>query len=104
MAILKANSIFRGYYCFFYAFHCNGSPYGSDCRLSRGAPNSGTKWPDRYSYPVAYTFWNQRKGINKKNLGRNPPSQIPPPKGPLTPQILYVWGLFSLQNTGKRPT
>ena len=41
-----------------------------------------------------------RKGINIKNLGRNPPSQTPP-KGPLTLQILYAWGLFSLQNTGK---
>ena len=48
---------------------------------------------------------NQKRDINIKNLGRNPPpSQTPPPKRPLTWQILYVWGLFSLQNTGKRPT
>ena len=45
-----------------------------------------------------------KKGINIKNLGRNPPFQTPPPKGPLTPRILYVRGLFSLQYTRKRPT
>ena len=50
-------------------------------------------------------LWQKpKKGINIKNLGRNPHPRPPPPKGPLTPQSLYVWGLFSLQNTGKRPT
>ena len=44
------------------------------------------------------------KGINIKNLGRNPPSQTPPPqRNPWPPQILYVWGVFSLQNKGERP-
>ena len=37
------------------------------------------------------------------NFARTSPSQTPPIKGPLTPQVLYVWSLFSLQNTGRRP-
>ena len=43
----------------------------------------------------------KKKGHKHKDFGQKPP--VPdPPKGPLTLQILYVWGLFSLQNTGKR--
>ena len=34
-----------------------------------------------------------KKGINIKNLAETAPSQTPP-QGPLTPQLLYVWGLF----------
>ena len=41
-----------------------------------------------------------RKSINIKNFAGNPPSRPPPLK---TPQILYVWGLLSLQNAGKKP-
>ena len=37
-----------------------------------------------------------KKGINIKNLAEPPPLPRPHPQ-----EILYVWGLFSLQNTGK---
>ena len=49
----------------------------------------------------------KKKRHKHKEFGQKPPPpRAPPPaKGPLTPQILYVWGLFSLQNTEKkRPT
>ena len=53
---------------------------------------------------IALFIQEPKKGINIKNLGRTPPPKPPPPpKEPLIPQILYVWGLFALQNTGKRP-
>ena len=55
-----------------------------------------------------------RKSINIKNLGGKPPSQTQwavgrkplsqtPPQGPLTRKFVNVWGLSSLQTTGKRP-
>ena len=45
-----------------------------------------------------------KKGISIKNFARNPPPR-PPSKGALDPmQILYVWGLRALENTGKSPS
>ena len=51
-----------------------------------------------------------KKGIYKKTFTKKPPPRPPhlnprpPPhlKRPLTPQILYVWVLFSLQNTARK--
>ena len=52
------------------------------------------------------TNQDPKKSIKIKNLSRNPPSQPPPPaaKGTPDPANSLCWGLFSLQNTGKRPT
>ena len=36
-----------------------------------------------------------KKGINIEKFDRNPPPKTPPPSnGPLTPQMLFIWGLF----------
>ena len=43
-----------------------------------------------------------KKGHKHKEFGQKPPLPDPPPKKPLTPQILSVWGLFSLQNTQEK--
>ena len=77
--------------------------YPPDPLSGRGAS------PDTLAIPK-HTWGKQRSGkpqneepkthINIKNLGRTPPP-TPPPQAPLTLQILYAWGLFSLQNTGK---
>ena len=48
-------------------------------------------------------FRPRKKGINIKNFARNPPPRPPLQRGPRPLQILYVWGLLSLQNTGKSP-
>ena len=44
----------------------------------------------------------REKSVKELRQKRSP-EPPPPSKGPLTPQILYVWGLLSLQITGKRP-
>ena len=72
-------------------------------RISRRRPKSLRK------NSLCSAFWPQvksgtKKGHKHKEFGQNPPLPDPPPKGPLTPQILQVWGLFSLRNTAKRPT
>ena len=92
-----------------------GTPFGAGTfRSTFSALLSGRRFgtsvagrQDCKSRPPSGNFRYQepKEGINIKNLGRTPPPPPrPPPQGPLTPQILCVWGFFSLQNTGKRPT
>ena len=43
---------------------------------------------------VSALLQEPKKGINVKNLGRNPPSQTPPIKRPPDPANSLFWGLF----------
>ena len=72
-------------------------------RNVRGLRETPENWENSLSGPDGSRHSQEaKKSINIENLGRNPPSQTPPPpKGPLIPQILYVGASFPFRTQEK---